>query len=74
MKNGGKIVREPGGGYRISFIGNPGQQYTVQFTPALHPPNWQTLGVQTANAQGTFFVIDTPPPGTAQRFYRAIQP
>jgi len=72
VKSKTKIEKEPGGGYRITFIGNPGQQYTVQFKNALTDANWQFLSFQVANPQGTYFVIDNP--GTPARFYRAIIP
>ncbi len=42
-----RVAVNPGGGFRVSFMGNPGQQYTIQFAPVLPPlpaaPNWQTL-------------------------------
>ena len=72
VQSGRKIEKAAGGGYRLSFIGNPGQHYTVQFTPDLLPTNWQFLSHQTAGADGAFFIIDNPPAGTTRRFYRAI--
>ena len=66
------IEPEPGGGYRLRFIGNPGQAYTIQFTSGLTPAIWQTLGMRTADAQGRYSIADTPPPGTPQRFYQAV--
>ncbi len=73
---GGQVANNAGGGYRISFIGNPGQQYTVQYSnvlPAL-PANWSFLSFQVADPNGRFSIIDTPPAGTAFRVYRAIVP
>ena len=69
-----QIAREPGGGWRTSFSGNPSRIYAIQFTPGLLPMDWQTLGTATADAQGRYFLIDLPPPGTARRFYRSVVP
>ena len=74
MQSAGKIQKDAGGGYLLSFIGNPGQQYTVQFSPDLQPGSWQFLSLQTAGADGTFIILDNPPAGTRRRFYRAIIP
>lgn len=74
-KSATSIAKDPAG-YKISFIGNPGAQYTVQYTNALPPlpavPAWQTLEVKIAQPDGTFSSIDNPGPTT--RFYRAIIP
>ncbi len=74
VKVASSIAPEPGGGERISFIGNPGQTYTIQFTPALIPLNWQFLGTRTADATGHYSIVDVPLPGTLVRFYRSIFP
>ncbi|MGZ4985182.1 MAG: hypothetical protein ACXV8A_03745, partial [Chthoniobacterales bacterium] len=79
VKSKPSISVNPGGGFLVSFVGNPGTQYTIQFAPTLPAspavPNWQTLSLQTADASGMFSAIDNPlPPGTTQRFYRAIIP
>jgi hypothetical protein len=75
-QNGSSIAPEPGGGYRISFLGNPGQTYTIQFTATLVPGPipWQFLGTRTADANGRYSIVDIPPPGTLVRFYRSIFP
>ncbi|MEY2487514.1 MAG: hypothetical protein QOH39_3162 [Verrucomicrobiota bacterium] len=70
-----KIEKEPGGGYRISAIGYPGTQYTIQDADVMSPgPGWRTLGLRVADANGTFFIIDNPSAGTIRRFYRAVIP
>lgn len=74
VKSKPKISANAGGGFRLDFLGNPGTQYTVQFSPSLSAPNWQTLELKVADPQGMFFSIDTPPAGTIPRFYRAIIP
>ncbi len=69
-----KIAPEPGGGNRMSFIGNPGRTHTLQFTPAMVPLNWQLLGTRTADANGNYSIVDIPPANTPMRFYRSIFP
>ncbi len=62
------------GSYRIRFDGVPGLTYRIEYTPALNPPQWQTLGSRTADPNGMFEIMDTPPPGFGQRFYRSVYP
>jgi len=62
------------GSYRIRFDGIPDLTYRIEYTPALNPPQWQMLGSGTADATGMFEMIDTPPPGFGQRFYRSVYP
>jgi len=76
VKSKPKISVNAGGGYKLTFIGNPGQQYTIQrvdFLPA-QASDWQFVSVQAADPSGMFFIIDNPPAGTKKRFYRAIIP
>jgi hypothetical protein len=69
----GQIALEPAGGYRISFIGRPGQQYRIQFCESFMPLSWQPLGTQIADAQGNYFIVDTQVTNTL-RFYRSVTP
>jgi glucose/arabinose dehydrogenase len=62
------------GSYRIRFDGIPDLTYRVEYTPTMAPPQWQTLGSRTADANGIFEIVDTPPPGFGQRFYRSVYP
>jgi glucose/arabinose dehydrogenase len=62
------------GSYRIRFDGIPDVTYRVEYTPTLSPPQWQTLGSRTADANGMYELIDTPPAGFGQRFYRSVYP
>ena len=74
VKVASSFAPEPGGGNRISFIGNPGQTYTIQFTPSLAPVNWQFLATRAADATGHYSLVDIPPVGTPMRFYRSFFP
>ena len=73
VQRSGTIRAAEGGGFAIGYIGNPGQEYTIQFSPDLLPP-WQTLGTQAANSSGVISIVDNPPPGTPKRFYRLLMP
>ena len=72
----GSIVPEPGGGFRIAFLGSPGANYTIQFTNSLvpAPTAWQFLGTRTADANGRYSIVDIPPANTPMRFYRSVLP
>jgi hypothetical protein len=53
--------------------GVPGQTYVIQYavgSPA--STNWLTLGAVTANASGSFLLVD--PSAAGVRYYRAINP
>jgi glucose/arabinose dehydrogenase/mono/diheme cytochrome c family protein len=62
------------GSYRIRFDGIPDLTYRIEYTQTLNPPQWQTLGSRTADANGMFEIVDTPPSGFGQRFYRSVYP
>jgi hypothetical protein len=77
VKSGSKIQKNAGGGYLLGFIGNPGQQYTLQYVDFLPATSaqWNLLSSQTANANGTISItIPAPGAGVTKRFYRAIVP
>ena len=60
-----------GGLFSFSFNSEPGQTYTVSFTPSLSAPNWQTL----TNLQGTGSPLTvTDDVAASQRFYRVTRP
>lgn len=65
-------VSEDGGSYRIRFDGTPGVAYRIDFSEAVDPPVWQTLGTRTADEFGIFEIVDTPPAGTPAKTYRSI--
>jgi len=60
------------GSYRIRFSGIPDVTYEIEFTDGLDPANWQSLDVETADQNGVFEIVDTPPSGFGQRFYRSV--
>lgn len=62
------------GSSRLTFGGIAGRSYTIEFTGTLDPDDWQPLATSQADAQGVFEFLDTPPPGTTRRFYRARFP
>ena len=74
VRSSGNIRPVAGGGVGLDYLGNPGQEYTIQFSPDLAPDSWQTLGTQVANSSGVVSIVDTPPAGTTQRFYRIVLP
>lgn len=74
VRNSGRILAAAGGGFDVGFIGNPGQTYTIQYTPELAPPDWQTLRTQVADSSGAISIIDIPSAGIARRFYRLLLP
>jgi hypothetical protein len=49
-----------------------GRAYRIQYVPTANSTNWQTLGIVTSNAPGSFQFID--PAGLPPRFYRSIFP
>lgn len=74
VQNSGRILAAAGGGFDVGFIGNPGQTYTIQYSPELAPPDWQTLRTQVADSSGAISIIDIPSAGIARRFYRLLLP
>jgi hypothetical protein len=60
------------GSFRLRCSGIPGRAYSIQFSNDLGSPVWQTLASGTADTQGVFEHIDTPPGGN--RFYRTTYP
>jgi hypothetical protein len=63
-----------GGSARLNFDGIPGRIYAVQYAESLSTPAWQTLATLAADEFGMFAYVDTPPPNSPQRYYRAIEP
>jgi hypothetical protein len=57
----------------LSFVGVPGQSYTIQFATNLAAPLWQSLATTNADANGLNALLD-PDPSTASRFYRVTSP
>ena len=58
----------------VTFDGVPNGTYVVQTAASLTPPvNWQAFSTNTAGADGTWQITDHIAPGTAARFYRAVE-
>jgi len=67
------LVRETGGAIRVTWRGTPGATYRVDVSPELQ--GWTTVASLVAAAgTGLFEFLETPPPDTPQRFYRAARP
>jgi hypothetical protein len=61
------------GSVAISGTGIPGQTYIIEHTTDMPPTmNWQALSTATADAFGSFVVVDAG--GSPRRFYRAVYP
>jgi len=62
------------GSVRLHFDGIPGRVYAVEYTEDLQNPVWVRLTTLTADLNGIFVHVDTPPGGAAPRFYHAVRP
>jgi len=62
------------GSFRIRFQGAPERTYRIEYTESLTAPNWRTLGIHTAGANGLFEIIDRPIAGSPTGFYRSVYP
>jgi hypothetical protein len=62
------------GSFRIRFQGVPERTYRVEYTESLTAPNWRTLGMRAAGANGSFEINDRPIAGSPARFYRSVYP
>lgn len=68
-----KLARMADNTMRIQFRSALGKVCVVQGTPRLNAPQWQTVGIGTADANG-YIVVNDPPAGRPPvRFYRARQ-
>jgi hypothetical protein len=60
-----------GDSFIVSFQTTPGKTYTVQYTDALAPQNWQSLPGVAGN--GALESVTNSAPGVTKRFYRLIE-
>jgi hypothetical protein len=67
----GTIIQE-GGSNLIRFDATPGLTYRIDYTESVDPPNWQLLGIRTADEFGSFEIIDSSPAGSPPRFYQSV--
>ena len=58
----------------IQFQGIAGRPYSIQYTTNLGTPNWQLLGVGTADTTGSLTFTDTATNSLPARFYRSTYP
>jgi hypothetical protein len=62
------------GSYQLRFDGAPNRICDIEYSQDLGTAAWRWLGRGTTDLSGRFEFIDTPPQGSAQRFYRAFYP
>jgi hypothetical protein len=60
------------GSYSVRGDGIPDFTYRIQFADDSSSPNWQMLGMATADSSGVFRFIDIS--GSPRRFYRSVHP
>ena len=60
-----------GDNFVVWFQTNPGNNYTVQYTDALSPPNWQSL--PSVVGTGAIESVTNNAPGVMRRFYRLLE-
>jgi hypothetical protein len=60
-----------GNNFILSFQTQLGETYTVQYSGALAPPNWQSLPSVAGN--GSVESVTNFAPGVARQYYRLIQ-
>jgi hypothetical protein len=69
-----KLASVVAGTVTLQFHAVPGTVCRVQYTPSLNPPQWQTLGSATADANGNVTMTDQVSGNTPGRFYRGVVP
>jgi len=62
------------GSFRVRFEGVPERTYRIEYTESLTAPNWRTLDIVAAGANGLFEIVDRPLAGSPARFYRSVYP
>jgi len=62
-------------GFLLKWSAAASQQFEVQFTDSLSPPNWQPAGEPVSSGNGQFEFLDTGAKtnATGQRFYRLLR-
>ncbi len=68
------VIDQGNGSYLIKFSGVPDLCYRIEYCESLSTPNWQPLGTKTADSNGLFQYIDSPPIGSPTRYYRSVYP
>jgi hypothetical protein len=69
-----KLTRLAGTAMNLQFQVATGSACHVEYSPSLTPPQWQTLGGATADANGNVAIPDPLTGSPPTRFYRAALP
>lgn len=67
------LAAQADGTAALQFRTAPGAVCSVQYTPSLLNPQWQTLATITADANGLITVMDPLASHAPARFYRAVR-
>ena len=67
-----QLGRQADGSMRLSGKAAAGAVCSLQFTPTLNPPKWQTLQHVTADQSGNVIAQDPSARQVASRFYRLV--
>jgi hypothetical protein len=67
-------LSQSNGVVNIQFLGPPGTNCMVEYTPTLSPPSWNLLTSAVADSNGLVSVYDTIDPTQPARFYRGVLP
>lgn len=69
-----KLTPMANGAMSLQFLAATGAVCHVEYTPTLKPPQWQTLGGATADANGNVTITDPLSGHPPARFYRTTLP
>ncbi len=69
-----KLTKLTNGILSLHFLATTGAVGQVEYTPCLNPPQWQTLGSATADANGNVTMTDPLTGHPPARFYRTDLP
>ena len=67
------LAAQADGTAALQFRTAPGAVCSVQYSPSLIKPQWQTLATATADASGMITIVDSVANRVPARFYRAVR-